>query len=147
MNIDHRIYSCDDHLDIYNLPRDLWTERLPEKYREAGPHVEERGGMHLWFAGDRVMGPSGSLPGIDTAIDRAGVEDDGFRASNPVLRMQDMERDGIHASIVYGPGTLFGNFQPIFEDTGRGAGESEPRIWLRRTPQSLSARSGRKLRR
>jgi predicted TIM-barrel fold metal-dependent hydrolase len=36
------------------------------------------------------------------------VEDDGFRPSNPRLRMQDMERDGIFASIVYGPGTLFG---------------------------------------
>src|SRR5262249_7474863 len=24
-----RIYSCDDHLDLWNLPRDLWTERLP----------------------------------------------------------------------------------------------------------------------
>ncbi len=105
---DHRIYSCDDHLDIYNLPPDLWTNRLPEKYREAGPRVVERGGNHLWYAGDRMLGPSGRLPGFATALDRVDVEDDGFRPSNPVLRMQDMELDGIHASIVYGPGTLFG---------------------------------------
>ena len=103
-----RIYSCDDHLDIYNLPRDLWTRRLPEKHREAGPRVVERGGAHLWFAGDAFMGPSGRLPGLPTALDRVDVEDDGFRPSNPKLRMEDMDRDGIHASIVYGPGTLFG---------------------------------------
>ncbi len=24
----HRIYSCDDHLDIYHLPPNLWSERL-----------------------------------------------------------------------------------------------------------------------
>jgi predicted TIM-barrel fold metal-dependent hydrolase len=104
----HRIYSCDDHLDIYNLPRDLWTRRLPRQHHEAAPHVVERGGAHWWFAGERMLGPSGRLRGIATALDRVDVEDDGFRPSDPKLRMQDMERDGIHASIVYGPGTLFG---------------------------------------
>jgi len=52
MAIEHRIYSCDDHLDIYNLPRDLWTKRLPATYHEAAPHVVEnppldgREGLH-----------------------------------------------------------------------------------------------------
>jgi predicted TIM-barrel fold metal-dependent hydrolase len=105
---EHRIYSCDDHLDIYNLPRDLWTSRLPRRLQRAAPHVEERGDARLWFAGDRLLGPSGRLPGFATALDRADVEVDGFRPSRPDLRMQDMERDGIYASIVYGPGTLFG---------------------------------------
>ena len=105
---EHRIYSCDDHLDIYNLPRDLWTARLPRKHHQDGPHVEPRGDVFFWFAGDRMMGPSGRIPGFPTALDRADVEDDGFRPSNPALRMQDMERDDIFASIVYGPGTLFG---------------------------------------
>jgi hypothetical protein len=108
MDNEHRIYSCDDHLDIYHLPRDVWTRRLPAKYAEAGPHVVEKGGMFSWMAGDQYMGPSGRIRGIKTALDRADVEDDGFRPSNPRLRMEDMERDGIHASIVYGPGTLFG---------------------------------------
>jgi predicted TIM-barrel fold metal-dependent hydrolase len=108
MGIEHRIYSCDDHLDIYNLPPDLWTSRLPRADHASAPHVEERGKARLWFAGERLMGPSGRIPGFATALDRVDVEDDGFRPSNPVLRMQDMERDGIFASIVYGPGTLFG---------------------------------------
>jgi len=102
----HRIYSCDDHLDIYSLPRDLWSKRLPEKLREAGPRVVERGGRHLWITGDRVLGISGTYPGM--ATERGAEPDDGFRASSPELRMKDMEADGIHASIVYGPGALTG---------------------------------------
>src|SRR4029453_4080489 len=108
MTNEHRIYSCDDHLDIYNLPRDLWTNRLPARLHEAGPHVVDKNGVKLWMAGERFMGPSGRLLGVETALDRVHREDDGFRPSNPKLRMEDMERDGIHASIVYGPGTLFG---------------------------------------
>jgi len=54
------------------------------------------------------MGRSGRSIGIESAVDRVHRDDDGFRPSNPRLRMEDMERDGIHASIVYGPGTLFG---------------------------------------
>jgi predicted TIM-barrel fold metal-dependent hydrolase len=42
-----------------------------------------------------------------SAITRAGIEDDGLRASNPTLRLQDMDRDGVYASVIYGP-NLFG---------------------------------------
>ncbi len=52
----HLIYSCDDHLDIYHLPADLWTTRLPEKYRELGPRVVERDGRKWWVAGDHSLG-------------------------------------------------------------------------------------------
>src|SRR5262249_6532540 len=42
-----------------------------------------------------------------SAIARAGIEDDGLRAADPRLRLQDMERDGVWASVIYGP-NLFG---------------------------------------
>ena len=29
------------------------------------------------------------------AIARAGIDDDGFRAGDPTLRLQDMDRDGV----------------------------------------------------
>lgn len=106
--MDYKIYSCDDHLDIYNVPRDLWTRRLPRKLHDVGPHVEKRGDFQLWFAGDQMMGPSGKIPGYDTALSRVEVENEDFRPSNPVQRLEDMDRDDIWASIVYGPGTLFG---------------------------------------
>ena len=103
-----RIYSCDDHLDIFSVPQDLWTMRLPEKYRGIGPRVVERNGLSLWTVGDQVFGTSGSMEGVPTALDRVpGLENAGFRPSNPAQRLQDMERDGIWSSIVYGPAALF----------------------------------------
>jgi len=102
----HRIYSCDDHLDLNAMPPDAWRDRVPEKHREAVPHVVAQGPMKLWKVGDRVVGVSGKTDVYQTAIDRAGVEDDGFRPSNAKLRMEDMERDGIFASVVYGPTAL-----------------------------------------
>jgi predicted TIM-barrel fold metal-dependent hydrolase len=38
-----------------------------------------------------------------SAIGRAGIEDDGFRAGNPTLRLEDMDRDNLRASVIYGP--------------------------------------------
>jgi len=48
MTITWRLYSCDDHLDLWNLPRDLWEGRLPARLRERGPHVVEQGGNAWW---------------------------------------------------------------------------------------------------
>jgi len=36
----NKVISADDHIDLRCLPKDLWTERLPSKLRERGPHVE-----------------------------------------------------------------------------------------------------------
>jgi len=102
-----RLYSCDDHLDMNAVPPDLWVERVPARLRNQMPHVERRGDFDLWMVGGRIHGVSGRYEGVQTAIDRAGVEDDGFRPSDPKRRLEDMERDGIWASIVYGPTALF----------------------------------------
>ncbi len=102
------VYSCDDHLDLRAVPRDLWQSRLPRGQRERGPRVVNRDDTFVWVCDDRAMGGSG-LPANRkvakslSAIGRAGIEDDGFRASNPTLRLQDMDRDGLWASVIYGP--------------------------------------------
>ena len=115
---DHLLYSCDDHLDLPAVPPDAWTARLPERLQEVGPHVVERDGQRLWVASDKVIGISGRLPDNLTALGRApGLDETGFRPSNPEQRLADMERDGIHASIVYGAGALTGF--PIEEPEAR----------------------------
>jgi predicted TIM-barrel fold metal-dependent hydrolase len=106
MQLAHRIYSCDDHLDLFHVAADVWEPRLPAKYRAIGPRAVEQGGKLLWKVGERVLGPCGRAP-IATALSRAGLEDDAFRPSDPKRRLDDMARDGIHASIVYGPTALF----------------------------------------
>jgi len=102
------IYSCDDHLDLPAVPRDLWQARLPRALAEPGPRVVERDGTPLWMCEGRVLARSGSSGNVEvlkklSAIVRAGIEDDGFRSGNPKLRLEDMDRDGLHASVIYGP--------------------------------------------
>lgn len=108
MDSSPRIYSCDDHLDMPAVPRDLWQSRLPSAQASRGPRVEERKGTPLWVCEDRVLARSGSSGNTEvlkklSAIVRAGIEDDGFRSGNPKLRLEDMDRDSIWASVIYGP--------------------------------------------
>ena len=103
------IYSCDDHLDLNAVPPEVWELAAaqwtsPNGRRTSSSATASRPGC----AGDRVLGRSGRPPGAErsktlSAIGRAGIEDDGFRASNPKLRLEDMDRDGIWASVIYGP--------------------------------------------
>ena len=102
------IYSCDDHLDLSAVPPGVWESRLPRAQAERGPRVLERDGRSIWMCEDRVIGRSGSSGASAeikklSAIGRAGIEDDGFRAGTPQLRLQDMDRDGLAASVIYGP--------------------------------------------
>jgi predicted TIM-barrel fold metal-dependent hydrolase len=64
-----------------------------------------RDGQSVWVCEDRVLGRSGGSPLFAkfSAIGRAGIEDDGFRAGTPALRLQDMDRDHLWASVIYGP--------------------------------------------
>jgi len=106
---ERRIASSDDHLDMNAMPADAWVSRLPEKYRAGGPRVVEREGENFWLLNDRVVSVSGRFKGFKSAIDRIENHDpDGLRAGNPKLRLEDMEHDGIHSSIVYGPNALTG---------------------------------------
>ena len=66
----------------------------------------ERKGHALWIAGEHFLGISGSYPGL--ATQRVHEHDDGMRPGDPARRMEDMDRDDIYASIVYGPGALWG---------------------------------------
>src|SRR5262249_24188671 len=87
-----RIYSCDDHLDIWALPPRLWEERLPRELRDRGPKVVSSSVGDWWMAdGGTPLGPSGNrMMGDYSAITRAGIADpDGLRASDPVRRLED----------------------------------------------------------
>lgn len=102
------IYSCDDHLDLSAVPPDLWESRLTAADAERGPHVVERDEARVWVCEDRVIGRSGiskktAFAKKFSAIGRAGIEDDGYRAGNAELRLEDLDRDGVAASVVYGP--------------------------------------------
>lgn len=60
--LSHRIYSCDDHLDINAMPKDAWSSRLPAKYREAGPITALRDGKNWWTINGETIGVQQPLP-------------------------------------------------------------------------------------
>jgi uncharacterized protein len=122
MDPDSAIYSCDDHLDLYAVPPGLWEKRLASVDAERGPRVVDRDGKAVWVCEDRVIGRSGNAGSAAvakslSAIGRAGIDDNGFRAGTPELRLQDMDRDGLRASVIYGPLALgFPVQEPALQD-------------------------------
>jgi predicted TIM-barrel fold metal-dependent hydrolase len=111
--MDHPLISCDDHLDLNMLPADLWTKGLPEHLRDRAPHVEIRDGRAVWVCEGQSwggwsghVGPDSGPKPIFTAFDRGGITDvSERRPAVPELRLQDMDRDGVYAHVIFGPVT------------------------------------------
>ena len=64
----YNLISCDDHLDLGQLPADLWTARLPSALHERAPHIEERDGREVthmtgWLAGGGTATVEITAPG------------------------------------------------------------------------------------
>src|SRR5262249_14297003 len=99
-----RVISADDHMDIWALPPKLFEERLAAGLRDRAPRVVQGEIGPVWVDGDKVLGPSGRpdprLPGL---FERAGISPEGNRPGTPALRLEDMDRDGIYAQVIYGP--------------------------------------------
>ncbi|WP_257551853.1 amidohydrolase family protein [Sphingopyxis sp. DBS4] len=107
------LISCDDHLDLNMMPADIWTNRLASSWGDEVPHIEERDGKAAWVSGSQIWGmwagkrvvSAGPKP-LLTAYDRGGIVDTSeLRAGTPALRLQDMERDGVWAQLIFGPVT------------------------------------------
>lgn len=105
--------SADDHIDLGYLPKDLWTERLPNAIKERGPHVEERNGQEMWVCDGHPWGEWRAGKWFENpkrrkiALDRF-YESDNFtrRPTTADLRLEDMERDSVEASVMFPP--IFG---------------------------------------
>ncbi len=108
------LISCDDHMDLGQLPADLWLTRLPPEFRDRAPRVEERDGQAVWMCDGKVWGTWGGKPpatgnnrpvkALYNSFDRAGIYDQSERRpANAKLRLQDMDRDSVQAQIIFGP--------------------------------------------
>ena len=94
---DQILISADDHLDIHAMPPDAWS-RLPAAFRERGPHVQETTEGPYWFCEGRRISPSGRKE-----AGYISANEHGLRPGQPTTRLEDMDRDGVHATVVYGP--------------------------------------------
>jgi len=97
---DQRLVSADDHMDIHVLPPELWQERLPAALRERGPKVVDTDDGPHWVIDGQQVSPSGRK-----AAGFIRSEDHGFRPGRPEQRLEDMDRDGVFAHVIYSPTT------------------------------------------
>jgi predicted TIM-barrel fold metal-dependent hydrolase len=122
--LNHPLISCDDHLDLNQMPADVWTSRFPLQIRSRAPHVEDRDGRALWVCDGENWGTwLGKAPGVGgpkplfTALDRGGVDYTERRPCVPGLRLADMDRDGVYAHVLFGPVTSIRHGDVELRDT------------------------------
>lgn len=111
----YNVISADCHMDAEYLPRDTFISRVPEGCRDVVPHVVETSEGPRWMAGAiryRFWGPKGLRGSMDTprglAMRAAGFDPQDMRPSTPAFRLEDQERDGVDAEVIYGPLRRFG---------------------------------------
>lgn len=107
----YRTISADDHIDLQWLPQDLWQKRVPAAWRERAPRVVDMADGPCWVCGEERWdvwggrkGAAGAQAGRRNALDRGGVLEPGvLRPTTTALRLADMDRDGVDATVMYGP--------------------------------------------
>src|SRR5262245_59392183 len=95
---DQVLISADDHLDVQAMPPDAWSSRLPKEWRQRGPHVEDTPEGPFWFCDGRRVSPSGRKE-----AGYISANEHGFRPGQAKTRLEDMDRDGVRAQVIYGP--------------------------------------------
>ncbi len=107
----YEIISGDCHLDPEYLPPETFVERAPASMKERVPRVVEKDGGAYWMAGEQTLGLWGAAylkqnlarTRRGQAMLAAGFAEEGLHPSDPDKRIEDMERDGVDAELIYGP--------------------------------------------
>jgi predicted TIM-barrel fold metal-dependent hydrolase len=110
--------SADCHIDLPWLPPDLFTSNAPAALKDRMPYVVEGPDGPHWATKNIPslgltcsVGSTGQkfVPGQNHRVDvmaSTGLYDDGKkgvrRPTDPVLRVRDMERDGVQAEVIFG---------------------------------------------
>jgi predicted TIM-barrel fold metal-dependent hydrolase len=111
------LFSVDDHIVEHAT---VWTDRLPRKYVDSGPHVVEAEGREYWEFEDQRITTMGLNAVVGRPKDQLNPDPIRFAdmrqgCYDPVARTADMLADGIGASVVFPTlprfsGTLFLTF-------------------------------------
>ena len=121
------LISCDDHMDLGQLPADLWLTRLPAALRDRAPRIEERDGQAVWICDGKVWGSwsgkqttSGAARPVKplyNAFDRAKIYDQTERRPAVAeLRLADMDRDGVETQVIFGPIFQISTDDPVLRE-------------------------------
>jgi predicted TIM-barrel fold metal-dependent hydrolase len=101
---DAQIVSVDDHVIEHSR---VWTDRLPEKYQDAGPRIVELdNGSQAWSFEGRVM-PTIGLNAVagkdpkDYGLDPVRFDDMLPGCYDVAARVADMDTDGVHVQMCF----------------------------------------------
>ena len=104
-SFDGWMISVDDHVVE---PPDLWSSRLPSKWRNAGPRVDLVGGQQTWVYGNKSkpIAEQGarlfSKPGLRDLLDiPSSFEDLRPGCFDPIERVKDMDTAQVSASLCF----------------------------------------------
>jgi predicted TIM-barrel fold metal-dependent hydrolase len=101
---DVQVVSVDDH--VIEHPK-VWQDRLPAKYKEAGPkNIRDDEGRDVWmFEGQAHfnggLGAVAGKPREEYGLDPVRYEDMRPGCYDPKARLEDMDLDGIHAQLCF----------------------------------------------
>ena len=108
-----KVIDADTH---YSEPHDLWTSRVPAKFRTQVPHIADNGmGGQCWkFNGDDLLfssagsasvirkdGTKSALLDWDIQNGTMPIHEIHPASYDPVARMEEMDRQGVWAHIIY----------------------------------------------
>lgn len=107
------VISADGHIDVNWMPADAFVGAVPADFKDRMPHMMESEEGPRWAVkGKPILGRNGLVgrkPGKGPNYDRmdaAGLYSDAadgkLRPTTPSLRLQDQERDGLKAEVLYG---------------------------------------------
>jgi predicted TIM-barrel fold metal-dependent hydrolase len=102
-----QVISADDHMDLAYVPPRLWQERVPAEYREHAPKVVQQAAGPMWVKEGQSWAIWGSKRADNRKVvfDLAGLPEEPepgvFRPASPRYRLEDMDRDGVHAQVIY----------------------------------------------
>jgi predicted TIM-barrel fold metal-dependent hydrolase len=105
------VIDVDTHL---TEPPDTWTARMPKALHDAVPHVERIDGQDVWMAGGQRIGAPGyySMAGHDGVMPLSipkTFDDIAPEMYDPDARLAFLDREGIHAEVLYPNVGGFGN--------------------------------------
>ncbi len=99
----HRLISADSHV---NEPPDLWRERVPARFRDRAPRIERFEDGDAWVlegVSDPINFGMNACAGLEPGTAKSWARYEDLRAGghDPAVRLEEMDRDGVDAEVLY----------------------------------------------
>ncbi|HEY5165395.1 MAG TPA: amidohydrolase family protein [Acidimicrobiia bacterium] len=99
----YRLISADSHV---NEPPDLWTNRVPAAMRDRAPRIERFDEGDAWViegVADPINFGMNACAGLEPEAMRGWVRFEDIRRGghDPAARLDEMDRDGVDAEVLY----------------------------------------------